>query len=145
MENYKAVYSKATRPIVPEDNTNLSDFYSRPAGALSATGVAGVQQTKDYPADLNPLHPGGALPIVRRPLGTASHDRDGITWTRTSDLQAIGCILHSTWNTGCTARELQTFFILTQDSVAQAVADPILAIINQFHFCSSFHVEGSLQ
>ncbi|MGH0136085.1 UNVERIFIED_CONTAM: hypothetical protein FKN15_019043 [Acipenser sinensis] len=37
------VYSEATRPIVPEDNTDLSGFYSRPAGALSATGVAGAR------------------------------------------------------------------------------------------------------
>ncbi|MGH0121825.1 UNVERIFIED_CONTAM: hypothetical protein FKN15_075926 [Acipenser sinensis] len=33
------VYSEATRPIVPEDNTDLSGFYSRPASTLSATGV----------------------------------------------------------------------------------------------------------
>ncbi|MGH0162904.1 UNVERIFIED_CONTAM: hypothetical protein FKN15_043574 [Acipenser sinensis] len=37
------VHSKATRPIVPEDNTYLSGFYSRPEGALSATGVAGAR------------------------------------------------------------------------------------------------------
>ncbi|MGH0146402.1 UNVERIFIED_CONTAM: hypothetical protein FKN15_008025 [Acipenser sinensis] len=33
--------SEATRPIVPEDNTELSGFYSRPAGSLSGTGVPG--------------------------------------------------------------------------------------------------------
>ncbi|MGH0154645.1 UNVERIFIED_CONTAM: hypothetical protein FKN15_036952 [Acipenser sinensis] len=64
------VYSEAITPIVPEDNTDLSGFYSRPPDALSATGVAGAQQTEDYPADLNPPYTGGARPVVHRPLGT---------------------------------------------------------------------------
>ncbi|MGH0166496.1 UNVERIFIED_CONTAM: hypothetical protein FKN15_067463 [Acipenser sinensis] len=37
------VYSDATRPIVLENNTDLSGFYSRPADALLATGVAGAR------------------------------------------------------------------------------------------------------
>ncbi|MGH0154767.1 UNVERIFIED_CONTAM: hypothetical protein FKN15_028013 [Acipenser sinensis] len=39
----KEIYNEATRPIVPEDNTDLSGFSSSPAGALSATGVAGAR------------------------------------------------------------------------------------------------------
>ncbi|MGH0148551.1 UNVERIFIED_CONTAM: hypothetical protein FKN15_015001 [Acipenser sinensis] len=34
---------KVSRAIVPEDNTDLSGFYSRPAGALSTTAVAGAR------------------------------------------------------------------------------------------------------
>ncbi|MBN3273829.1 CUTC protein, partial [Polyodon spathula] len=34
---------EATGLIVPEDNTGLSGFYSRPASALSATGVTGAR------------------------------------------------------------------------------------------------------
>ncbi|MGH0124169.1 UNVERIFIED_CONTAM: hypothetical protein FKN15_017348 [Acipenser sinensis] len=71
----KKDYSEATRPIVPEDNTDLSGFYSRPAGALSATGVAGARLNENYPADLNPPHPGDARPIVHRLLGSPGHDQ----------------------------------------------------------------------
>ncbi|MGH0158596.1 UNVERIFIED_CONTAM: hypothetical protein FKN15_000320 [Acipenser sinensis] len=40
------VCCEATRPIVPEDNSDPSGFYSRPAGAPLATGVAGARFMK---------------------------------------------------------------------------------------------------
>ncbi|MGH0154545.1 UNVERIFIED_CONTAM: hypothetical protein FKN15_027464, partial [Acipenser sinensis] len=50
-------------------------LHCRPAGTLSATGVAGARRTVDSPADLIPPYLGGARPIVRLPLGTPGHVR----------------------------------------------------------------------
>ncbi|MGH0150762.1 UNVERIFIED_CONTAM: hypothetical protein FKN15_018220 [Acipenser sinensis] len=101
------IHSEATRPIVPEDNTNLNGSTGylqapyQPQGSLVRGELWITLPTYALPtrAALSQLCTNPKEPPV-----TVGND---IAWIRTCDLQAIGRILHSTWSafTGCTTRE----------------------------------------
>ncbi|MGH0139928.1 UNVERIFIED_CONTAM: hypothetical protein FKN15_076026 [Acipenser sinensis] len=99
------IHSEATRPIVPEDNT---DLMAPLQNCRRPNGHRGRWCTLNRRfRDLRPPYPGGTRPIVRRPLGTPVTVGSDISWIRTCDLQAIGRILQSSRSafTGCATRE----------------------------------------
>ncbi|MGH0136965.1 UNVERIFIED_CONTAM: hypothetical protein FKN15_071068 [Acipenser sinensis] len=71
------------RATASEDNAALGSLQASPQAPGQTTGVAGVRSAEDTLADLSP-------PCPQFTVG------NGIAWTRTGDIQAIGRILHST-------------------------------------------------
>ncbi|MBN3280718.1 GRIK2 protein, partial [Polyodon spathula] len=79
------------RATASKDNAALGSLQANPQEPSKTTGVTGTWWAEDTLADLNPPLP-GARPIVPRPWELLSTVGQGIAWTRSGDIQAIGHI-----------------------------------------------------
>ncbi|MGH0153832.1 UNVERIFIED_CONTAM: hypothetical protein FKN15_046660 [Acipenser sinensis] len=93
------------RATVSEDSAALGSLQASSQAPGQSTEVAGARRAEDTLADLSPPPRAALGQLYAAPWELLFTVGSGIAWTQTGDLEATGCILHSTRSTGCATQE----------------------------------------